>query len=226
MNRPRAQYHHGDLRAALLAEAVAQVRARGAEQVSLRGLAQQVGVSASAAYQHFPDKAALLVAVGEWAFGELARRMRAGTAAVAADGDAGAVERFAAIGRAYVTFAAGESHLFRHMFGALLAQKVPGEPAVPGPVGLDAPPGPDAPDSPYDVLSESLAELSARGLLRPRAGVPEGLDVLTWSVVHGFSALVVEGHLPPYAGEPLLLLFGRLVLADGAADLLAWPVAG
>jgi len=221
----RPRYHHGALATALLTEAVAQVRARGVDQVSLRGLAQQIGVSPSAAYQHFPDKSALLVAVGEWAFDELAARMRAAMATVALDGDAGAVARFAAIGRAYVGFAAGEPHLFRHMFGGLLVQHLPLVPTAAGQAGPAGPAGPaevagavadglPEQDSAHGILLERLAELERRGLLRPGVGVPVALDVLTWSLVHGFSALVIEGYLPLEAGEQLLLLYGRLVLRD------------
>lgn len=225
----RGRYHHGALHDALLAEAVRQVRERGVEQVSLRGLAQQVGVSPSAAYQHFPDKAALLRAVGLWSFDELARWMRAGVERVHADGDAGSVARFAAIGRAYAEFAVGEPHLFRHMFGPLLA-----------PDG-----GPGRPDcdpdelssmgSSHEMLLDALTDLSDRGLLRPGLFTPgtarlpmvfpqpggDGpdspppvVDLLAWTLVHGFSSLVVEGHLPAQAGLPLLMTMGRLVLRD------------
>ena len=53
-------YHHGDLRSALVAAAVARVEEVGAEHLSLRAVAAEVGVSPSAAYHHFADKDALL----------------------------------------------------------------------------------------------------------------------------------------------------------------------
>src|SRR5918912_2670880 len=118
----KSRYHHGALEQALVDEAVRQVRERGADQVSLRGLAQIIGVSPSAAYQHFPDKAALLMAVCFEGFEELSRRMTTAVEAVTAEGDAGAVDRFLAVGRTYVEFAVAEPHLFRHMFGAAGAQ--------------------------------------------------------------------------------------------------------
>src|SRR5438270_11869402 len=102
-SKPR--YHHGALEQALVDEAVRQVRERGTDQVSLRGIAQIIGVSPSAAYQHFPDKAALLQAVREAGTGELGRRMHAAVDAVAEDGDVGAARRLQAVGRAYVEFA-------------------------------------------------------------------------------------------------------------------------
>src|ERR671933_675546 len=113
----KPRYHHGALEQALVNEAVRQVRERGAEQVSLRGLAQTIGVSPSAAYQHFPDKAALLAAVCAAIGDELGALMQGAVDAVEDDGEAGAVGRFLAVGRAYVTFALAQPHLFRHMFG-------------------------------------------------------------------------------------------------------------
>src|SRR5919205_2844981 len=94
----KPRYHHGALEQALVDEAVRQVRERGADQVSLRGLAHTIGVSPSAAYQHFPDKAALLMAVCAEGFEELSRRMTAAVDAVTSEGDAGAVDRFLAVG--------------------------------------------------------------------------------------------------------------------------------
>jgi AcrR family transcriptional regulator len=202
----KPRYHHGALEQALVDEAVRQVRERGADQVSLRGLAQAVGVSPSAAYQHFPDKAALMggvcVAIGS----RLAAVMQAAVDAVPEEGDAGAIGRFLAVGRAYLTFALEEPHLFRHLFGPAGAQDGPydvkGEHADP--------------DDAYGILLARLAELAERGLLRPGVGEHPALDVFAWSLVHGFSSLAVEGHLPVEAGEPVLVLFGRLVLTDPA----------
>src|ERR671938_1127021 len=118
----KSRYHHGALEHALVTEAVAQVRERGADQVSLRGLAQTIGVSPSAAYQHFPDKASLLLAVCGAGFTELTRRMAEAVDAVTAEGDAGAIDRFLAVGRVYLEFAVAEPHLFRHMFSAASAR--------------------------------------------------------------------------------------------------------
>jgi AcrR family transcriptional regulator len=205
----KPRYHHGALEQALVDEAVRQVRERGAEQVSLRGLAQTIGVSPSAAYQHFPDKAALLYAVCGSGFAELTRRMTEAIDAVTAEGDAGAVARFLAVGRVYLDFAVTETHLFRHMFSAGSAK---GSPFTHPEDYLDVrwEPGED----PHDLLLARIAELADRGLLRLPAEQSEALDLLAWSLVHGFSSLVVEGMLPLEAGAAVLDLFGRLALTD------------
>src|SRR5664279_3366378 len=94
----RETYHHGDLRRALVVAAVRVVARKGAEEVSLRGLARQLGVSPRAPYRHFPSKEALLAAVSAEAF----RRFEAYLDGVLAGVGADPLERFHARGRAYV----------------------------------------------------------------------------------------------------------------------------
>ncbi len=53
-------YHHGDLRSALVEEGLRLLAASDAEHLSLREIARNAGVSATAVYRHFPDKEALL----------------------------------------------------------------------------------------------------------------------------------------------------------------------
>lgn len=209
----RRRYHHGDLERALVEEALAQVRARGADEVSLRQVAQAVGVSPSAAYAHFPDKQALLVAVGNAGKEVMDGRIIAANEAVTGDGDAAAVERFRATGRAYVAFAVEESHLFRHMFGPACVMQRQHE-ARGGGGG-----GPAEESVSYRMLNSGLDDLEARGLLRH--GVREGLDLAAWTMVHGFSALVLDGFLPIEAGEILVDTLSRLALTEAARTLIA-----
>src|SRR5215475_6223629 len=57
-------YHHGDLRRALLDEALRTIQTHGVEQLKLRTVGERLGVSRSALYRHFADKQSLLAAVG------------------------------------------------------------------------------------------------------------------------------------------------------------------
>ncbi|MGB6235906.1 MAG: helix-turn-helix domain-containing protein, partial [Bradyrhizobium sp.] len=50
----KSTYHHGNLASALVDAALKQVEQGGAEAVSLRDLAQSLGVSRAAPYRHFP----------------------------------------------------------------------------------------------------------------------------------------------------------------------------
>ena len=59
----KPQYHHGDLRRALLEAARDALRSGRAAQLSIRELARTIGVSPNAPYRHFADRDALFRAL-------------------------------------------------------------------------------------------------------------------------------------------------------------------
>ena len=59
----RDTYHHGDLKAVILAEAATLVAERGADGISLRELARAAGVSHAAPAHHFTDRRGLFTAL-------------------------------------------------------------------------------------------------------------------------------------------------------------------
>lgn len=188
-------YHHGDLGKALLDEAFEVLRRDGADAVSLRAVAGRVGVSPSAAYHHFPDKDALLVAIGDRANELFDRQMVDAAAAVRGDSDDAAVKRFVALGRAYIDFALEEPHLFRHMFSELCSDH---SPITTG--GSAA----------FTTLLGALDTLVQRKLLRP--GVRQGLELVAWSCVHGFAVLASDGLIPVELRDELLASLRRSVV--------------
>src|SRR5262245_57031050 len=95
------QYHHRQLRDALINAALAIVDREGAAGLSLREVARRVGVSPSASYAHFRDREALLAAAAEEGLRELGRQMSQAAARAAHP-----LARLYAIGLAYVRFAA------------------------------------------------------------------------------------------------------------------------
>jgi AcrR family transcriptional regulator len=111
---PRA-YHHGNLRAELLEQAIAQLRETPPEQLSLRAVARALGVSQTAPYRHFNDKEALLAAASTRGYEQLLSSLQAAREAA---GDS-AAEQLRSVARAYVDFAAEEEQLFKLMFGPL-----------------------------------------------------------------------------------------------------------
>src|SRR5690606_6940165 len=67
--RKRAgQYHHGGLRDALIRATVATIQRDGVDAVTLRAVGAVLGVSRTALYRHFTDKADLLAAVAAQGF--------------------------------------------------------------------------------------------------------------------------------------------------------------
>jgi AcrR family transcriptional regulator len=93
----RSTYHHGDLRAALVAAGLAMLEA--GESFSLRALARQAGVSPTAPYRHFPDRDALESALAVRGLQDL-------MVALASNGQTPATsEEVAELGVRYVRFA-------------------------------------------------------------------------------------------------------------------------
>jgi AcrR family transcriptional regulator len=180
----RAAYHHGDLPNALADAATDLARRGGPEAVVLREAARQVGVSAAAAYRHFVGHGELLHAVKERALAALADAMQEGldSGERLADPAADAVRRFENLGRAYVGFALANPGLFHTAFcrsdGARNGSDVTARIAA---------------SRPYQILSGSLDELVAAGLLNParRKVAP----IAFWAAVHGLATLLVDGPL-------------------------------
>src|SRR5215208_5503789 len=69
-------YHHGDLRRALLDASLELLRDGGPEALTLRGAARAAGVSQTAPYRHFADRAALIAGVAEDGFRRLRARLQ------------------------------------------------------------------------------------------------------------------------------------------------------
>jgi AcrR family transcriptional regulator len=108
--KPEARnYHHGQLRAALLEASLAILGERGAEQLTMREAARRVGVSPAAPFRHFPSKAALIAAIAEEAVKRLCHEIEQ---ALAASAKKDPLQRYRAIGLAYLRWAFANPTLF------------------------------------------------------------------------------------------------------------------
>jgi AcrR family transcriptional regulator len=175
----KSRYHHGDLRAALIEEGLKLIGAGPAEALSLREIARNVGVSATAVYRHFPDKAALLGALCTEGHGMMASAFRE---AMAGKGDAQSA--FVAMGRAYVQFALAHPALFRLM----MAQSG-------GPVAAPPPGAADGSDG-MQILVNAIEGLFGSEM---PARMREARRLKAWSLVHGLAMLMLDGHVPAQA---------------------------
>ena len=106
------QYHHGDLRAALINAATELIDEGGVRNFSMAAASRRLGVAVSAPYAHFADRGQLLAAVAVRAYEIFSADLtpQLGTLASAADG-------LAAVSRAYVRFAGTQRPLFEVLFG-------------------------------------------------------------------------------------------------------------
>lgn len=105
-------YHHGDLRAALLAAAEAELAERGMEAFSLRSVAKRAGVSHAAPAHHFGDAQGLLTALAAEGF----RQFLVAQAAREAVADKDPASQLVAAGLGYVDFAMARPTIFRLMW--------------------------------------------------------------------------------------------------------------
>jgi AcrR family transcriptional regulator len=193
-------YHHGDLRQALVRSPLKILSEAGVGGLSLRAAARRARVSAMAPYRHFADKEALLATVAEYGFRELAARLTAATV-MATDPRAG----LAALGVAYVLFACDQPSLFKLMFGPTIEKKS-------GHAVLD-----EAASACFNALRQAVE--AAKFL----EGDSDGGDVslACWSLVHGLSALIVDGRLTGHDCGPAEAVATRLtrLLSDSLAAL-------
>ena len=190
-------YHHGDLRAALVAAGVQAARGGGADAIGLNRLAAEVGVSASAAYRHFPGGLDdLLTAVGDVARQGLADRivLRMSQVPGSRNPQTLAARRFRASGEAYVEYVLEQPGLFQ--------------------VACRYDRGRSQPD-PYGLLEKCIDDLVSSGALpsaRRAAAAPAA-----WAAVHGLSVLLTEGALRRLDGERRRRVIDRTLgmVADG-----------
>ncbi|MGO9320131.1 MAG: TetR/AcrR family transcriptional regulator [Solirubrobacteraceae bacterium] len=166
-------YHHGNLRTALLAQAERIVRERGVQELSLRELAREVGVSHGAPRRHFPDRQALLDALAEDGFARLGAELRS---AVDGAGD-GFQARLQATASAYVRFATRDAALLELMFA--------------GKHGEQSGALHDAADRAFSVMLELIEQGQAEGALE--RGPSERVGLVLFATIQGIAALVTGG---------------------------------
>jgi AcrR family transcriptional regulator len=162
-------YHHGRLRAAVVAAAVAEVEAVGAAGVSMREIARRAGVSHAAPAHHFGDKAGIFTAIATEGF-----RMTAEAIAPAATGTFG----FLHGGAAYVSFALAHPGHFEVMYRPGLYRTADPELVA-------------AREAAFAVLDSSAAALAAEWDIDD----VQGLVVAGWSLSHGLATLLLTGNL-------------------------------
>lgn len=174
MTQPTTTYHHGNLKQALLDEAIAEIRANGVENLSLRALARCVGVSQTAPYRHFADKDTLLAELATQAFNDLAAAARAEL-----QPQRNALENVIAAGIAYVRFGLNNPEKYRLMFGTSITQRD------------SYPELTTAGNGAFEILSALIAQGQQAGIFV--AGNAELMANACWSNLHGFVLLSIDG---------------------------------
>lgn len=186
---PAKPYHHGALHESILRAAEDILEREGIEGLTLRAAARAAGVSHAAPKNHFDDLTGLLSELAALGF------KRLGEALMRAANDA-PESRLIALGRAYVGYAHAHPGMFLLMFrserldmerpalrNAALAARGALAGEIMARVGGAAGAGP-------------LPEAGAAG--PPALSLEETAGIVSaWSLVHGFSMLLIDHRLDP-----------------------------
>ena len=177
-------YHHGNLRTALLVQAERTVREQGVDQLSLRELARQVGVSHGAPRRHFPDRQALLDALAEAGFERLGAELQSAVARAGDDFEA----RLRATAAAYVRFATRDAALLELMFAGKHQEES-------GALH-------DAAQQAFSIMFELIEQGQADGVLL--RGEPERVGLVLLATIQGIATLVTGGIVPADEADELV----------------------
>jgi len=179
----RTQYHHGDLRAALLRAAEEELARTGIEGFSLRAVAKRAGVSHAAPAHHFGDVKGLLTALAAEGF----RRFLETQKQVMAQSAPDPRSQLAAAGLGYVRFAQASPALFRLIFSSDRPEFSNEELA-------------HASGESYDMLVRQVHAATGRD---PNFD-PQALQDLqaVWATAHGLADLLAAGRLKQLAAMP------------------------
>jgi AcrR family transcriptional regulator len=169
-------YHHGDLRAELIRIGLAHLARGPVSALSLREIAREAGVSATAVYRHFPDKQALESALCEAGGAQFGAALAAASEAAPNRSDA----RLVAQGRAYVRFALANPSLFR----LIMTTAARGDPFT----------REDAPKiSGFSLLRRTITDVVGAGVGEAEQRLRA---VRAWAIVHGLAMLMLDGQIP------------------------------
>lgn len=175
-------YHHGELRSSLIEAAGLILQRDGADALSLRAIAAEVGVSHMAPYSHFKNKKELIQAVTEMGFERLAEAM------IEAAQAPGAKEGLAlTYGAAYLEFAINNPQLYRLMLGQIESRGRKKDSAQG--IVFNAPNVSASIKRPFKLLCAAFtATICDEEQVANKA-------LGAWALVHGLSALLIEGHI-------------------------------
>ena len=208
--RPKRTDQHPNLEEAIKDTAWKQIAKSGGASLSLRAIARELGITAPAIYNYFPDRDALVTTLiidaytsfGDW-------QIEARDAVPAEE----LPKRLLATGLAYRNWALTYPQRYQLIFGTPIpGYEAPLEKVLPSAVrslsalvsvieGLRASGKLNAPDFPevtqeYKVTFEAWKDYGGKAEL-----LSLSVAVLIWAHVHGIVSLEIAGNLPPFGAD-------------------------
>jgi AcrR family transcriptional regulator len=179
------KYHHGDLRRAVIDTALQIIAEQGIESLTLREIAQRIGVSRMAPYRHFENKAVLLVALAEEGFQSLFVHTQAALAQSPPD----LLVKLQAVCVAYILYAVDNPVHYRVMFDSSLSNRKI-HPSLYA-AALQS----------FNCLMTIITECQQHKLIR--SGDAQELAQIHWSLLHGLSMLYIDRQFATMGCAPI-----------------------
>ncbi|GAA5138787.1 TetR/AcrR family transcriptional regulator [Thalassotalea piscium] len=177
MTQTKTPYHHGDLKAAIIKAASEMLDTQGIEALSLRKIAENVGVSRTAAYHHFKDKNELLSAIASQGFIKWQKEI----GLIFNNKRISQSQQLSQFCHAYIQFAISNPNIYDLMFGRTLWKNN---------VSSEELKSVAYPSFDYQVTMTKFWQ--AQGLL-PQSENALRLAQVLWGTLHGISKLVLDG---------------------------------
>ncbi len=209
--RPRRNEQQPNLHAAIKDTAWRQIAESGAPTLSLRAIARELGITAPAIYNYFPDRDALVTALIVDAFTSLGESQQAALRDLLPDDHAA---RLTTLGLAYRNWAVAYPQRYQLIFGTPIP-------------GYHAPEDITLPAAAWALtpLIETIQAIFAAGRLRTNQFAPRtpvltamleawsqfasGPDVevlyaalVIWSRVHGLVSMEIGSQMPSFITDP------------------------
>lgn len=171
-------YHHGDLKNALIEAGIEILSKEGVQALSLRKVARKVGVSHAAPYAHFADKQELIAAIATEGYAKLYQKL-AQAAAMCPDDPA---RKLVEVAWAYVQFATSKPDHFKVTFSGIVEQEA------------DYPEYVEYSKKSLELVTDLIADCQRTGLV-----YSDNIDLLAisiWAAIHGFIFLLLGNQIP------------------------------
>lgn len=170
----KTNYHHGDLKKSIFKSCHKLLQKSKPQDISLRTVADMAGVSHTAIYRHFKDKDELLKVMASYGFDRLARSQKK-----AFDKAPNPKRGFVLLGLAYIKFALANPNYYRLMFQTKTEN-------------------PSHELRRSQIRSYSVLVSSCKTYLdyKNKKTNHREYAVMAWSLVHGYSNLLIETDFP------------------------------
>jgi len=173
----KQNYHHGDLRGALITATIEMITQQGVENITMRSLSDWIGVSRTAAYRHFDNKTDLLSATAIEGFQHFSHLLKT----VRCDLSHDVHQRFKNMGQTYIQFAVENPAYYHLMFGGVIRQKDEA-------LRL-------AGNFAFDELLAMLKTLYQEQAINNHNIRLQALYI--WSTMHGLASLIIDNKFDP-----------------------------